>query len=171
MHKALFERQRIEALTESEPKHVKIVVFDDQNRVLAIKSGNRFILPGGRVEWDDDDAEAAARREVFESANIALGLVKPVRVIETKNRQTQSARTIVFVGRMAGEGTVLPGQMQVCRFIAKETFLGTSSGRNDLVRSLVEAAYRVLVSEEIGDEHVDAVQFAREKYNIRSLLW
>lgn len=52
-------------LEAEEPKFVKIVVFDDQNRVLTVKSGNRFVLPGGRIEWDDDDAEAAARREVF----------------------------------------------------------------------------------------------------------
>ncbi len=94
------------ALEDAEARHVKIVVFDDQNRVLAIKSKNRFVLPGGRVEWDDDDAEAAARREVFETANIALGLVKPVTVVKTKDRQNQSAQTLVFVGRMAGGGRI-----------------------------------------------------------------
>lgn len=165
MPKASSELQRIEGLTENEPKHVKIIVFDDQNRLLIVKSRNRFVLPGGRVEWDDDDAEAAARREVFENANIALGFVHPVTVIKTKTVQT-----IVFVGRIAGKGAAWPGQRQAYRFMSKETFFRTSVGQGDLIRSLVEAAYRVLISEEIRDEHQESAQSGREKYNFCSLL-
>jgi len=170
MPKALFNEQRIEALTESEPKYVKIIVFDDQNRVLTIKNANGFVLPGGRVEWDDDDAEAAARREVFETANIALGLVHPVTIIKTKPAQNQSAQTIVFAARMTGEGVDWPEQRQAHHFMSKETFSRTSSGRSTLVRSLVEAAYRVLTSEEIKGEYAETAQSGREKYNLCSLL-
>ncbi len=169
MPKALSEMQRVEATTESEPKYVKVVVFDDQNRVLAVRSRNRFVLPGGRVEWDDDDAEAAARREVFESANIALGLVKPVRVIETKNCQTQSARTIVFVGRMVGEGGISEQRFN-SRFMSKKTFFETIGGQSPLVRSLVESAHRALLSEEIGYERDETTMTGREKYNLHSLI-
>jgi len=160
-------RMQIEAQAESEPRYVKVVVFDALNRVLTVKSKNRFVLPGGCVEWDDDDAEAAARREVFEAANMALGLVKPVAVIKTKNRQNQSTRTIVFVGRLRGEGQASGGDH---RFMDKETFFNTPNGQGDLVRSLVEAAHRVLVSEEIKDEQAETAQFGREKYNLRSLF-
>jgi len=170
MPKALSEMQRIEAATESEPKYVKIIVFDDQNRVLAVKSGNRFVLPGGRIEWDDDDAEAAVRREVFESANIALGLVHPVTIFKTKTAQNENAQTIVFVARMEGEGADWPEQRQSRRFMSKETFFRTSGGQNDLVYSLVEAAYRVLISEEIRDEYAESAKSGREKYNLCSLL-
>lgn len=170
MPKASSELQQIEVLTENEPKHVKIVVFDGQNRVLAVKNENRFILPGGRIEWDDDDAEAAARREVFETANIALGLVHPVTVIKTKTAQNQSTQTIVFVARMTGEGAAWPEQKQARRFMSKETFFRTSGGQGDPVRSLVEAAYRVLISEEIRDEYEKSAQSGREKYNFCSLL-
>ncbi|MDD3181199.1 MAG: NUDIX domain-containing protein [Alphaproteobacteria bacterium] len=154
-------------LNAGEAKHVKIVVFDNQNRVLTVKSKNRFILPGGRVEWDDDDAEAAARREVFETANIALGLVKPVTVIKTKDRQNQSAQTIVFVGRLRGEDTKLS---EKSRFMSKEAFLETADRQSDLVRSLVVSAHRVLVSEEIRDEHDETAMTGREKYNLHSLI-
>jgi len=152
---------------ESEPKYVKIVVFDDRNHVLTIKSKNRFIMPGGRVEWDDDDAEAAARREVFETANIALGLVIPVTVIKTNARQSKSARTIVFVGRMRGEE---PSSGDQYRFMSKETFLDTVGGQCDLFCALINAAYRVLISEEIRNEHAETAQTGREKYNSQSLL-
>ena len=158
------------ALEDTEARHVKIVVFDDQNRVLAIKSKNRFVLPGGRVEWDDDDAEAAARREVFETANIALGLVKPVTVVKTKDRQNQSAQTLVFVGRMAGGGRISSEQRGNNRFMSKETFFETVGGQNLLVRSLVETAQRVLVSEEIKCEQEETAQTGREKYNIGSVF-
>lgn len=161
------ERQETTTLRNVEAKHVKVVVFDEQNRVLAIKSRNRFVLPGGRVEWDDDDAEAAARREVFEAANIALGIVKPVTVIKTKNRQNQNTRTIVFVGRLRG-GEQTSGDNQ--RFLDKETFFTTPGGQSDLVRSLVEDAHRVLVSEEIKDDHDEAVMTGRERYSLRSLI-
>lgn len=157
-------------LDAEEIKCVKIVVFDDQNRVLTVKSGNRFVLPGGRIEWDDDDAEAAARREVFEAANIALGPVRPVTVIKTKNRQNQSAQTVVFAARMTGEGADWPEQQQARRFMARETFFRTVGGRSDLVRSLVETAYRVLTTEEIKGEYAETAQFGREKYNLCSLL-
>lgn len=169
MPKELFEGQQIEALPESEPKYVKIIVFDDQSRVLVIKRGTRYVLPGGCVEWDDDDAEDAARREAFETANIVLGVVKPVTIIKTNDRN-QGTQTIVFVGRMAGEGSAWPEQRQTRRFMAKKTFFGTSGGQSDLVYSLVEAAYRVLISKEIEDEYADAIQAGREKYNLCSLL-
>jgi len=160
-------KMQVEAQAESDPRYVKIVVFDALNRVLLIKSKNRFVLPGGCVEWDDDDAEAASRREVFEAANVALGLVKPVTVIKTKSRKNQNAQTIVFVGRLCGEGQASGDDR---RFMNKETFLNTPSGQGDLVRSLVEAAHRVLVSEEIKDEQAETAQFGREKYNLRSLF-
>lgn len=155
------------ALEEAEARYVKIIVFDNQNCLLTVRNKSRFVLPGGHVEWDDDDAETAARREVFEAANIALGIVKPVTVITTKNRQNQSARTIVFVGRLRGEAsTAGDGQ----RFMDKETFFNTPSGQSDLVRSLVNAAHRVLVSEEIKDEREETSRTGREKYNLRSLI-
>ncbi|MDX9689033.1 MAG: NUDIX hydrolase [Alphaproteobacteria bacterium] len=170
MPKAASALEQIELLTETEPKHVKIVVFDGQNRVLAVKSGNRFVLPGGRIEWDDDDTEAAARREVFEAANIALGPMRPVTVIKTKDHDGQTAQTIVFVGRMADEGAACPGQRQAHRFMSKETFFRTSGRQGDLIRSLIDAAHRVLISEEIKDEHDETTLCGREKYNSRSLL-
>jgi ADP-ribose pyrophosphatase YjhB (NUDIX family) len=156
---------QVEAQAESEPRYVKVVVFDALNRVLTVKSKNRFVLPGGCVEWDD--AEAAARREVFEAANIALGLVKPVAVIKTKNRQNPTTRTIVLVGRLRGEDQASGDDH---RFMDKETFFRTANGQSDLVRSLVEAAHRVLVSEEIKNEQAETVQFGREKYNLHSLF-
>ena len=55
--KPLSEMPLIKRQDENEPKYVKIVVFDDHNRALVVKNKNRFVLPGGRVEWDDDDAE------------------------------------------------------------------------------------------------------------------
>ncbi len=167
MPKTLCEAQQVEVLSESEPKYVKIVVFDDQNRLLTVKNKNRFNLPGGRVEWDDDDAEAAALREVFESANIALSIVKPVTVVTTKDHQNQTARTIVFVGRMHGECQASGDDHH---FMDMETFFNTPSGQGDLVRSLIEAAHRVLVSQEIKDEHRDAARIGRETYNLRSLI-
>lgn len=170
MPKASSKLPQIGPQDENEPKYVKIVVFDDQNRVLTVKSKNRFVLPGGRVEWDDDDAEAAARREVFESANVALGLVHSVTVIKTKDRDGQIAQTIVFVGRTAGEGAAWPEQRQTRRFMNKETFFRTSGGQSDPVRSLVNAAHRVLVSEEIKEEHDEAALTGKEKYNNWSLL-
>lgn len=154
-------------LEEADARYVKIIVFDDQNRLLTVKNKNRFTLPGGHVEWDDDDGEAAARREVFEAANIALGLVKPVTVIKTKSRQNQSAQTVVFVGRLRGEVSTACDRQ---RFMDKETFFNTSGGQSDLVRSLVDAAHRVLVSEEIKSEHEETAQTGREKYSIRSLF-
>ncbi|MDD3183381.1 MAG: NUDIX domain-containing protein [Alphaproteobacteria bacterium] len=170
MPKASSELLRIDPQDESEPKYVKVLVFDDQNHVLTVKNGNRFVLPGGRVEWDDDDAEAAARREVFEAANIALGPMRTVTVIKTKDHDGQIAQTIVFVGRMAGEDIVWPEQKPVRRFMSKETFFRTSGGQSDLVRSLVNAAHRALISEEIRGEHDETAKVGREKYNSRSLL-
>lgn len=159
-------KMQAEAWPDVEPRYVKIVVFDALNRVLTVKSNSRFVLPGGCVEWDDDDAEAAARREVFEAANMTLGLMKPVTIIKTKSRQNQNAQTIVFAGRLCGEGQASSDDY---RFMGKETFFNTPSGQNGPVRSLIEAAYRVLVSEEIKDEHDETAMTNREKYNIRSL--
>ncbi len=170
MPKVSSELLRIDPQDESDPKYVKVLVFDDQNRVLTVKSGNRFVLPGGRVEWDDDDAEAAARREAFEAANIALGPMRPVTIIKTKDHDGQIAQTIVFVARMTGEGATCPGQQQAHRFMSKETFFRTSGGQSDLVRSLVDTAHRILISEEIKDEHEETTLCGREKYNSRSLL-
>lgn len=161
------ESKDMNTLNGFEAKCVKVVVFDEQNRVLLIKSRNRFVLPGGRVEWDDDDAEAAARREAFEAANIALSTVTPVTVIKTRNRQNQRTQTIVFVGRLRGEYQQ-PSNKH--RFMSKETFLETLGGQGNLVCSLVESAHRVLVSEEIKAEQAEMAQFGREKYNLRSLF-
>ncbi len=146
----------------AEAKYVKVVVFDDQNRVLAVKNKNSFILPGGRIEWDDDDAEAAARREVFEAADIALGIVQPVTTVKTKD-----SRTIVFVGRLRGEDKTSGDRH---RFMTKETFFGTPGGRSDLVRSLIETAHRILVSEEIKTERDETAMTGNEKYSLRSLV-
>lgn len=52
----------------------------------------------------------------------------------------------------------------------KETFFRTSGGLSDLVRSLIDAAHRTLISEEIRDEHDETATVGREKYNSRSLL-
>ncbi len=169
MHSTNHRFVSVQSLDAEETKYVKIVVFDDQNRVLAIKNKSRFVLPGGRVEWDDDDAEAAARREVFETANIVLGPVNPVTVIKTKSAENQSAQTIIFVGRAAGEGNAWLGQQQARRFMSKETFFRTSGGQDDLVHSLVDTAYRVLISKEIRDEYAESAKTGREKYNLCSL--
>lgn len=147
------------ALEESDARYVKIVVFDEQNRVLTVKSKSRFVLPGGRVEWDDDDAEAAARREVFEVANISLGVVKPVTVVRTRSRKSTSAQTIVFVARINGTGQA---SNEGHRFVSKGTFFETPGGQSDLVRSLVESAHRLLVSEEIRDEHQETTRLSIE---------
>ncbi len=162
----LRQAQPPKLLNEEEIKHVKVVVFDGQGRVLGFKRRNRVVLPGGRVEWDDDDAEAAARREVFERANIALGLVKPVTVIRTKDRKNQSTQTIVFVGRVRGEEQTTNDKY---RFMSRETFYELSGSRSNLVRSLVVSAYRTLVTEEIKDEHDEATQYGKEKCNCCAL--
>ncbi len=167
MLKANLSSISAQSLDAEEIKYVKIVVFDDQNRVLAIKNTSRFVLPSGCIEWDDDDAEAAARREVFETTNISLGLVKPVTVINTKDHQNQIASTLVFVGRMPGKEQT-PSDHH--RFMNKKAFLETSGGHYELVRSLIEAAYRVLTTEEIKGEYAQTAQFGREKYNFCSLL-
>lgn len=151
-------RSKVKVVSLDDARYVKAVVFDEQNRVLTVKRKNRFVLPGGLVEWDDDDAEAAARREVFEAANIAIGILKPVTVIKTKNRQNQTARTIVFVGRLRGEAQASD---MTHRFMDKETFFETPGGQGSLVRSLVEAAQRVLVSEEIRNEHNQETDMGR----------
>lgn len=157
-------------LEEAEARYVKIIVFDDQNRLLTVRNRNRFVLPGGRIEWDDDDAESAARREVFESANIALGPVHSVTVVKTKTAPTEGAQTIVFVGRMASEGAAWPGQGQARRFMSKETLFRASSGQSALVRSLIDAAYRILISGEIRNEHDETTAHGRERYNLLSML-
>lgn len=166
----LSEMPLIKGQDENDPKYVKIVVFDDHNRALVVKKKNRFVLPGGRVEWDDDDAEAAVRREVFETANIALGLVIPVTLVRTKDRNKQITKTMVFVGRMSGEEQAASNQEQKHRFFSKEAFLEATGHRNDLVRTLVDAAFKVLVSEEIKEDHDQTTLSGREKYNSQSLL-
>ncbi len=168
--KPLAEMLQIQAQNESEPKHVKIVVFDDQNRVLTVKSKTRFVLPGGRVEWDDDDDEAAARREVFETANITLGLVTLVTLVRIKDHNKQITKTMVFVGRMSGKEQAAPNQKQKHQFVSKEAFLVATGSRNDLVRTLVDAAFKALVSEEIREDHDQTILSGREKYNSQSLL-
>lgn len=160
-------RPKTSAIPLDEVRYVKVVVFDDQNHVLTAMRKNRFVLPGGLVEWDDDDAEIAARREVSEAANIALGIVKPVTVIKTKSRQNQSTRTIVFAGRLRGEAPHL-GNMY--RFLSKETLFETSGGQSERFHSLVESAHRVLVSEEIRSEHDETIRSGIEKYNFQSLI-
>ena len=146
------------AQNESEASYVKIIVFDDQTRILVVKNKNRFVLPGGRVEWDDNDAEAAARREVFEAAKVALGILKPTTAIKTKLHQNQSTKTIVFVGRLCGEDQQVSNKH---RFMNKSAFFEASASHDAFVHSLVEAAHRVLVSEEIRNEHNQEIDMGR----------
>lgn len=90
-------------LKKAEARRIKVVVLDDQNRVLRIKGNNRLVPSGGRIEWDDDDDEAAARRDVFKAANVALILLRPINILTTKDRQNEIVQTIVYAGRMLGE--------------------------------------------------------------------
>ncbi|MGE0108455.1 MAG: NUDIX hydrolase [Bdellovibrionales bacterium] len=149
-----------------EPKYVKVIVFDDQNRVLLVKNGNRLVLPGGPVEWDDDDTEAAARREVFEAANIALGTVTQITVITTKDPMSQTQYTAVYTGRTHGKER-RPKTKH--RFLSKDALFKTVAGQGELVRALIESAHRVLVTEEIEEEHNQETQTGTEKYNIKSI--
>lgn len=157
------------AQDESEVSYVKIIVFDDQNRILVVKNKNRFVLPGGRVEWDDDDAESAARREVFEAANIALGLVQPVTVIQTQDHEKQITKTSIFAARMSGEPQVSQHHKNTHRFVRKESFL-EALHQNELVHTLIDAGLRVLTSEEIREDRDQTTLRGQEKYNAQSLL-
>ncbi|MDD3183050.1 MAG: NUDIX hydrolase [Alphaproteobacteria bacterium] len=155
---------------DNEARYVKVIVFDEQCRVLALNSNNKFVLPGGKIEWDDDDAETAARREVFEAANMAIGLVIPVTIIDAKNRNKQIIRTVVFAARMSGEAQNNPNHKHTYRFLRKEDLFETTGFRNELMRTLVGTALKALVSEEIKEDYEQTTLRGSEKYNVRSLL-
>ena len=128
---------------------VKAIVFDDLYRILAISNGRKVDLPSGKIEWDDDDAEAAARREVFETTSITLGDLAISTVIETMNSNDELEHTLVFSGRVKNEEHLFP--TQICRhsFLSKESFLSQCTGNPGKLRQLIEMAEIHIVDGEL----------------------
>lgn len=166
---ALFGKTQIGKLSKSEPKYVKVVVFDDQDRVLMIKNADRFALPGGRVEWGDDDAEAAARREVLETTKVCIGPMAPVTILTQEGGPFISAQTIVYVGRVAEkQASALHPEAPPC-FVSMKSFLGKNGPPQSLYARIIRAAKRALMSEEIKEEHNEETQYGKEKYRLYSI--
>jgi len=62
-------------------RSVKIIAFDDEGKILGIKRGRTFDIPCGQLEWDDDNFQDTAKREVYEQANVNLGQITLAAVI------------------------------------------------------------------------------------------
>jgi ADP-ribose pyrophosphatase YjhB (NUDIX family) len=139
---------------QGEARFVKLVAFDAANRVLVIRRGNRLALPGGRIEWDDDDAGAAARREAREQANVTLGPLVPVATVWTRDGKGARVRALVFAGRVAGEAAWPPRHRRRHAFVETEALLGSLRRPGEeprTVRKEDDAAIRFLVDLRLED--------------------
>ena len=89
----------------------KIIAFDEQGRILTLITENGIGLPCGRVEgWDNRDAFDAAHREAWETANVTLGTLITLNIIETKSSSEETRRTLVLAARIARTDPMRRGQ-------------------------------------------------------------
>ncbi len=78
----------LEEKTKDTKKVAKVVIYDDENKVLFLKRTNytkkhagEWDLPGGHGH-EGEEIEKTARRETREETGLSLGAIKKVEVIE-----------------------------------------------------------------------------------------
>lgn len=137
-------------------KNVKVVAFDNEDRILTVRDGNRIDIVNGSIEWDDDTPEDAARREAMEKANVTLGEVSLGAVIESKPKggsSGQAAVTLVMTARIKSIDPYKSWQGAPKRaFLTKEELFKKLGPRKskDLTR-LIDMASFALVEETLTD--------------------
>jgi len=119
-------------------KWVKVIAFNEYEQLLAVRQGRKYGILCGKLEWDDEDTEDAARREVIEAANIILGPLAVSAVIEAKRETGEPDYTLVYSGRVVSEEPLLPKQKRVHRFIKKSSLLKNTE--KPLLRELIDRA-------------------------------
>lgn len=89
----------------------KIIAFDNNGCILTLITENGVSLPCGRVEgWDNRDAFDAAHREAWETANVTLGTLITLNIIETQTSQGDLRKTLVLAARIARKDPMRKGQ-------------------------------------------------------------
>jgi ADP-ribose pyrophosphatase YjhB (NUDIX family) len=133
-------------------RRFKVVVFGTDDRVLAVRSRKTIDLPGGRVEWEDDTLADAARREVWETAEITLGpLVLAAAMVATPLGEPQSrAATIMIVASRAATVALPAATPRMRRYVflkAANLVERCSAGPPELLQRLIEMAELALERE------------------------
>jgi len=137
-------------------KLFKVIVFDSEGRVLAVRTKRVIDLPGGRVEWEDDTLAEAARREVLETARVMLGPLALAAVLAATpagGGPPLSATTTVVLASRAVATSAARATLRMDR----HAFLGVSkllqrynAGPTDLLRVLIDMADFALLDEAPG---------------------
>jgi 8-oxo-dGTP pyrophosphatase MutT (NUDIX family) len=134
-------------------REIKIIAFDNMGRVLGVKRGRTFDIVSGQQEWDDDNFEDAARREIYEQAGAVLGPITLAAVIEevlkgqNENRR-RPTYTLVMTGVIQGMEDFPPERVRKRGLFKKEIFLKRYRfGNPDDMRVLIEMAEFALVNE------------------------
>lgn len=139
---------------------IAVIAFDARENLLALKKKSRLALPTGRVEWDDDNTEAAARREVLETTGLTLGPLFISSVIENTKRNEHAGSSIIFTGYVNEESVTPESNSQ---FLNEETFLSRCTGGVSTHRRLIQAAKDCLNATCIKGKKHETI-----RYNLRS---
>ncbi len=134
-------------------RRVKVIAFNDQDRILSFRQGRKYSILCGKVEWDDEDAEDAARREAIEAANVKLGDLRVSSILEGRNDKGEPVYTLVYSGRVASEDPLLPKQKRKHRFLKKISLL--KHAETPVLHELIDMAEFFLPENaNLGEYHV-----------------
>ncbi len=133
---------------------IKVIAFDEFDRLLAVKKGRSFDIINGCQEWDDDSFEDAARREAYEQAGATLEHLTVSAVIEHESDENQEVEdsgpfyTLVITGYVEGLEEWPPEQAVKRGFFKKEVFLKRYRFGNAAdIKTLVEMAHFASVNQ------------------------
>lgn len=128
---------------------LKLIAFDGENRILAIRDKNRVDIVNGSLTWEDDTLEDAARREAREEGNVTLGQVALAAVIESNPKGAPPKHityTLVMAARIKSVDPYQPWHGTHKRvFLTKENLLKRfSAGKAKDLSKLLDMAEFVL---------------------------
>ena len=130
-------------------KRIKIIAFDDEGKILAIRKQKKIDIISGSTGCDDRNYKDAARREAREEANVTLGRLHLAAVIESKPKDNPSAEAnFILVMTARVKSTIPYSEYQEPNkryFLTKEKLLKRySAGKPDDLVKLIEMADFVL---------------------------
>jgi 8-oxo-dGTP pyrophosphatase MutT (NUDIX family) len=143
-------------------KRIKVIAFDDEGKVLAIRKRKKIDIISGTTGCDDRNYKDAARREAREEANVTLGRLHLAAVIESIPKDNSSAEVSFILVMTARAKGVIPyseyQQPNKRYFLTKENLLKRySGGKPDDLAKLIEMADFVLADAPECDPYIKSI--------------
>jgi len=105
-------------------KRVALILFNEDENILAIKKGQDFDILRGFRDWDDDTLEDTARREAKDQASATLDNVTICAILSTSGALLSEVTCeLVMTAFVKSQGPRSAWQETESTFIDTETFL------------------------------------------------